>query len=462
MRDSKHKGLVDMTKGTLLLPNPTQSWRISQDEIRNSAFEVLCRPYWSRVWIYQEIIVSDRIWIQCGTIKVSWDDFYYAMIVVLSTSTSYFGAGYDNVIKNRLEGFYWERLEYRKSLGNDGKSSLPLCVPPHIPEDGKRLNLLDLLVTKRGYMASDSRDMIYALSGIAKRPKGTQPFAISYEKSPCQVYSDVVNYLIETDKNYDVLSHAEQYFNHAYHTRPLVPSRMPSWVPDWTTRAQYKQKIVDWVESLDKSRSAVSNSAYLDDQGVLACVGYKIGIINLITDFPRDIQLSDEGRVGRILWNEWKDKKLPDSVLELFSRFHPLIYHRRYAETLEGTCCLVPGGTQTGDIVCQFIGSSLPYILRPIQSTDIKSEEGWRAWKTLLHFSRWWNNSRVPRQELPTKCLDAKISTILENKTSGYQTLEIRHYNFVGECFVDGLMSNENSQTLQRQHSQDKTVFAMH
>ncbi|KAF7886660.1 uncharacterized protein EAF02_003307 [Botrytis sinoallii] len=347
------------------------------------------------------------------------------MIVVLSTSTSYFGAGYDNVIKNRLEGFYWERLEYRKSLGNDGKSSLPLCGPPHITEDGKRLNLLDLLVTKRGSMASDSRDMIYALSGIAKRPK-------------------------------------EQYFNHAYHTRPLAPSRMPSWVPDWTTRAQYKQKIVDWVEPLDKSRSAVSNSAYLDDQGVLACVGYKIGIINLITDFPRDIQLSDEGRVGRILWNEWKDKKLPDSVLELFSRLHPLIYNRRYAETLEGTCCLVPGGTQTGDIVCQFIGSSLPYILRPIQSTDIKSEEGWRAWKTLLHFSRWWNNSRVPRQELPTKSLDARISTILENKTSGYQTLEIRHYNFVGECFVNGLMSNENSQTHQRQHSQDKTVFAMH
>ncbi|TGO24930.1 hypothetical protein BPAE_0091g00070 [Botrytis paeoniae] len=164
------------------------------------------------------------------------------MIVALSTSISYFGAGYDNVIKNRLEDFYWEQLEYRKSLGNDEKSPLPLCGPPHIPEDGKRLNLLDLLVTKRGYMALDSRDMIYALSGIAKRPEGTQPFTISYEKSPRQVYSDVVNYLIEADKNYDVLSHAEQYFNHAYHIRPLVP--------DWTTHAKYKQKIVDWVSLL--------------------------------------------------------------------------------------------------------------------------------------------------------------------------------------------------------------------
>ncbi|TGO54263.1 hypothetical protein BOTNAR_0273g00060 [Botryotinia narcissicola] len=207
---------------------------------------------------------------------------------------------------------------------------------------------------------------------------------------------------------------------------------------------------------------AVSNSAYLEDQGVLACVGYKIGMINVITDSPRDIQHSDEGRVGRILWNEWKDKKLPDTVLELFNRLHPLIYNRRYAETLRGTCCLVPGGTQTGDIVCQFIGSSLPYILRPIPSTNMKSGKGWRAWKTLLHLSRWWNNSRAPRQELSIKYLDAKISTTLESRISGYRTLEIEHYNFVGECFVDGFMSNENSQTHQRQHSQEKTVFAMH
>ncbi|KAF7898027.1 uncharacterized protein EAF01_008993 [Botrytis porri] len=366
------------------------------------------------------------------------------MVVALSTSTGYFGAGYDNVIKNRLEDFYWERLEYRKSPENDEKSSLPLCGPPHIPEYGKRLNLLDLLVTKRGYMASDSRDIIFALSGIAKRPE------------------DVVNYLIETDNNYDVLSHAEQYINHACHIRSSVPSWVPSWVPDWTTRAKYKQKIVDWVEPLDKSGSAISNSAYLRDQGVLACVGDKIGTISLITDYPRDTRRRDEGRIGRILWKEWKDKKLPDSVLELFNRLHPLIYNRRYAESLEGICCLVLEGTQTGDIVFQFIGSPLPYILRPIESTNIKSGNGWRAWKILQHLSRWWNNSTGPRQELPAKCLDAKISIILEKKQLGYQTLEIRRYNFVGECFVDGLMSNEISQIHERQHSQKKTIFAMY
>ncbi|KAF7944502.1 hypothetical protein EAE96_010893 [Botrytis aclada] len=130
------------------------------------------------------------------------------MVVALSTSTSYFGAAYYDVIKNRLEDFYREGLAYQKSLENDEKSSLPLCGPPYIPEEEKRLKLLDLLVTKRGHMASDSRDMIYALSSIAKRLKGTQPFTMSYEKSPRQVYSDVVNYLFETDRNYDVLSHA--------------------------------------------------------------------------------------------------------------------------------------------------------------------------------------------------------------------------------------------------------------
>ncbi|KAF7889256.1 hypothetical protein EAF00_009556 [Botryotinia globosa] len=216
---------------------------------------------------WEIFVYNTKFRVRSKTSKTSDRDF-------LSISTSYFGAGYDNVIKNRLEGFYWERLEYRKSLVDDAKSSLPL------------------------------RDMISALSGIAKRPKGTQPFTISYEKSPRQVYSELVNYLIETDKNYDVLSHAEQYSNHVYHT---VPSWMPSWAPDWTIRAKDKQKIVDWVETLDKARNAVSNSAYLEDQGFLACAGYKIGMINLITDSPRDIQHSDEGRADSIdEYEVWK------------------------------------------------------------------------------------------------------------------------------------------------------------
>lgn len=52
------------------------------------------------------------------------------------------------------------------------------------------MGLLDLLVSKRGAKASDERDMVFAVSGIARKPVGWRELGITYEKSPARVYME--------------------------------------------------------------------------------------------------------------------------------------------------------------------------------------------------------------------------------------------------------------------------------
>lgn len=47
---------------------------------------------------------------------------------------------------------------------------------------------------------------------------------------------------------------------------------------------------------------------------------------------------------------------------------------------VEGVACLVPEETQLSDLVCQFIGSLVPFILKPISSKAYRPDDGGRKW----------------------------------------------------------------------------------
>jgi hypothetical protein len=59
------------------------------------------------------------------------------------------------------------------------------------------MNLLDLLTSKRGSEASDSRDMVFAVSGVAKKPKSLDPSSITYEKSVSLAFAEQAIYFIQ-------------------------------------------------------------------------------------------------------------------------------------------------------------------------------------------------------------------------------------------------------------------------
>lgn len=119
--------------------------------------------------------------VQCGSTKVTWEDFCRIMIAASDSYSEYFGAGYDNEPKRRFKDIYWERRTYRQSQGMEEEQILLDSSFSHAGE--KRMRLLDLLKTKRGCGASDSRDTIYALFCIVDIGNCTQQILNGLQKA---------------------------------------------------------------------------------------------------------------------------------------------------------------------------------------------------------------------------------------------------------------------------------------
>ena len=455
---------------------------LSKTELMEKAFEILWRRYWRRIWIFQEIVVSDNPWVQCGRVKVRWELFCQALIALFHSDVKQWGAGYDNEPKWRLEDTYWERRAYRYSQGLT--ESLPKWDMASGYEFKDRTRLLDLLVTKRGSEASDSRDMVFALAGIASKPADWDPVSITYEKSVLLVYMkyvmqlscvgiqltgkcSVAKYLIEHDGSYEVLSHAGQHQHQRL--KKIQPHHQyghPSWAPDWRIPSDYKDKIVDWIPPPPSEDRIAKSHIFLEEYGILVCVGQVFDHIHSISD-GEEVKMHPSS-IGRVSWNKWHRRKLIEhgvlshlgtklgTVTSLFARMHPLTYRRKLAQTKGGTLCLVPRDAQAGDLICQFTGSPIPFILRPWGEEHWKRKDIGPCSKLIVKFLEWITKSTT--RIFALDYVNEKISAALKNKVRK-EDVEIQHYTLIGECFVDGLMNEEKSAIGDEQQN---VAFALH
>ncbi|KAH8587390.1 hypothetical protein B0O99DRAFT_694558 [Bisporella sp. PMI_857] len=95
--------------------------------------------------------------------------------------------------------------------------------------------LLELLMISRNFEATNKRDKIYGVLGLARVPTiGTghiqstdqsPHFVVDYSHSVSEAYQHVVKYFINRDRNLDILCVL------ATHRGP-TSSDLPSWVPD--------------------------------------------------------------------------------------------------------------------------------------------------------------------------------------------------------------------------------------
>jgi hypothetical protein len=185
------------------------------------------RPYWTRVWIIQEILLSHPTTILCGNDTCTWDDI--CSLITLSTT--------QNVQLHTHEG----RI-----------AVLDRLLPPrllveifHRRRHGKA-NFLDYLLISRQRSASDARDHVYGVLGLA-RPRIVDS---DYEKTVGKVYHEVVEKMVVRDGNLDILSACCEIKTNAERLhKPLqelegTPASgidprsesnptLPSWIPDW-------------------------------------------------------------------------------------------------------------------------------------------------------------------------------------------------------------------------------------
>jgi hypothetical protein len=195
---------------------------ISPEEIA-----LLSRPWWSRIWVVQEIAVAQDVLVQCGKLTICWDVLrkaYAGPHSIYSLCRSHSDQTLPSI--------------FRK-----------LDLVREIMSRGGRIELLDLMAGYRYCQATDPRDKIFALMGLIPPDFGNSDerlapdYAVPYE----EIFMRTVRFLITVTGNLDILSYCDAPYDQTNIANLMSDSifnksvstlsertALPSWVPDWS------------------------------------------------------------------------------------------------------------------------------------------------------------------------------------------------------------------------------------
>lgn len=216
---------------------------------------IYSREYLNRVWIKQEVAAcKTRIGI-CGSTSFPWDHLYRQLDsferAILARKSSSNAHIYNQSAAIWMRGACRELLNLRT-----------IC----LKHESKTLRLFDLVSMCRQSNASDDRDKIFALIGLATDAE--QFPKPNYTLTATRVFYDFAKVFVAQGHGLEVVMQAG-----IRRKRHL----MPSWVPDWSIRMNYKNPVrLDTELSVFSAGLHMSPQVDLDDSEKAVFVKCKI------------------------------------------------------------------------------------------------------------------------------------------------------------------------------------------
>jgi hypothetical protein len=230
-------GLLSCYKKGILYPEANEGIRVLK--------QILARPWFYRIWILQELVVSHDPRLQIGNLRFPWWTlsrlkalfppdigptvcFSHATKGVLGEFSTCLQGGFDVVSQMNNIKWIFERSRVKSRCGiEESLTEMPVGREAETPiEEHGINNLLSILEARRGFQASDPRDRIFAHLGLVDDIY----FTVDYRTTYTQLFLKFAQQHILDTKSYEIFAHVEDV---------ELQQRMkglPSWVPDWTYR----------------------------------------------------------------------------------------------------------------------------------------------------------------------------------------------------------------------------------
>ncbi|KAE8329376.1 heterokaryon incompatibility protein-domain-containing protein [Aspergillus sergii] len=292
--------------------------------------------WWKRVWVIQEVVIASRIMILYGSMIAPWEMFVKAANRVHGNPQMQIPSLAVNDMKVLAE--FSRRIRSIESIRARWQS----------PE---QITLLQLLRQFSGREATDPRDKVYALLGLAKDQPTVEP---NYAASELDVFVDTALDIISRSKSLCVLmGDFTMKNNHA----------LPSWAPDWSS--PFDASIQIRVESVTHYTACKDSnidvrleapkellSAYQN-----GCIG-EVRYLEVVENYyrpwrgPMFLRLHEQGRislpalsvepimaVGETMWSDAVLISTISSWLAMIAEYSFLLEKMMPREDFESTMC---------------------------------------------------------------------------------------------------------------------------
>jgi hypothetical protein len=269
---------------------------VAKPEVSAAVNRLFKRPYFSRVWIIQEVMIPvGEMKVACGTQSASLEAIMRAGIAFANYHTRRMEAiAFNQNLRGEIHhrNLWVGRQEYQVSKTGDEASK-------------GVATLLRNVWRHRHRDCSEPKDRIFAFLGISiDRGKAPRP---DYTKPLEQIFAEYAAYFIKDERSLRILSLCTLDTRHR---------EMPSWVPDWTIEATAgpSHPLTQWYNPSVHKFSACGGHPYVvqyssdrnplhvsSDMKVLHATGIQCLTISLLGDMLQD-ENAKSGSVSAEMW----------------------------------------------------------------------------------------------------------------------------------------------------------------
>ncbi|KAN0102087.1 HET domain containing protein [Hyaloscypha variabilis] len=250
----------------------------NQPETLSAVKLLLSLPWFRRIWVLQELVLSRDPWIQCGTYLIQWNQL-------------------ENCVRQLDATLHLHKQIFLNMSNLRSEHLVTLVMPPKKTDlDGVAQEIYDLLVARRGLGAADPCDILFAnvhlvfnerkldIGSILATKETDKRFTawkdfplidVDYAKNSTQVYGDISRFFIQRFRDCRTLSLRGPSCGKSEQLADL-----PTWVTDWTSSPS--SDLLAFGESPNPQLCILKDSseypiAFSDDSRIMAFRGMLLG-----------------------------------------------------------------------------------------------------------------------------------------------------------------------------------------